>query len=168
MTTQQVNIKPNGTEEVSSLLILKTIFDIQINEVLTMAKESNNEGMPMETNAGFFMYALLLDVIALVQASIDNDFDSMRHYLPNVGALDLQPKEDDEHMQDDTLLDTLNALCPNNPDLAFFIWQKSMEMIEDDKSTGLRKLTYPQTQANTGPNRAQRRQTARKKKKKKK
>ena len=165
MTTQQVNIKPNGTEEVSSLLILKTIFEVQANEVLTMALEAESEGMPMETNAGFFMYALLLDVIALVQASIDNDFDAMRHYLPNVGALDLQPKEDDEHMQDDTLLDTFNALCPNNPGLAFFVWLTSLKMIEEAKSTGRRILAFPQTQANTGPNRAQRRQTARKKKK---
>ena len=99
MTTQQTNIKPNGTEEVSSLIMLKTILEVQADELLTMTNEANNEGMPMEVNAGFFMYALLLDVIALVQASIDNDFDAMRHYLPNVGALDLQPKEDDEHMQ---------------------------------------------------------------------
>ena len=165
MTTQQTNIKPNETEEVSSLIMLKTIFEIQADELLTMTNEANNEGMPMETNAGFFMYALLLDVIALVQASIDNDFDAMRRYLPNVGALDLQPKKDDEQMQDDTLLDTLNALCPNNPGLAFFVWLTSLKMIEEAKSTGRRILAFPQTQANTGPNRAQRRQTARKKKK---
>ena len=168
MTTQQVNIKPNGTKEVSSLLILKTIFDIQINEVLTMAKESHDEGVSMEANVGFFLHALLLDVIGLVQAAINNDFEAMRGNFTDVGALALRLREIDEQNGYDRLLDALNALCPNNPDLAFFIWQKSMEMIEDDKSTGLRKLTYPQTQANTGPNRAQRRQTARKKKKKKK
>ena len=168
MTTQQVNIKPNGTEEVSSLLLLKTIFEIRANEVLTMAKESNNEGMPTEANAGIYMHVLLLDVIDLLQAAINNDFEAMRGNFTDVGALALRLREIDEQNGYDRLLDALNALCPNNPDLAFFIWQKSMEMIEDDKSTGLRKLTYPQTQANTGPNRAQRRQTARKKKKKKK
>ena len=165
MTTQQVNIKPNGTKEVSSLLILKTIFDIQANEVLAMAKESHDEGVPMEANVGVFMNALLLDVIGLVQAAINNDFDAMRRYLPNVGASDLQPKKDDEQIQDDTLLDTLNALCPNNPGLAFFVWLTSLKMIEEAKSTGHRILAFPQTQTNTGPNRAQRRQTARKKKK---
>jgi hypothetical protein len=168
MTTQQVNVKPNGTKEVSSLLILKTIFDIQANEVLAMAKESHNEGVPMEANVGIFMRALLLDVIGLVQAAINNDFDAMRGNFTDFPGFALHLRKIDEQNGYDKLLDALNALCPNNADLAFFIWQTSMEMIEDDQSTGLRKLTYPQTQANTGPNRAQRRQTARKKKKKKK
>ena len=164
MTTQQTNIKPNGTEEVSSLIMLKTILEVQADELLTMTNEANNEGMPMEVNAGFFMYALLLDVIALVQASIDNDFDVMRGYLPNVGASDLHLQKDDEQMPDDTLLDALNALCPNNPGLAFFVWQTSVKMIEEAKGTGRRIFAFPQTQVNTGQNRAQRRQTARKKK----
>jgi hypothetical protein len=168
MTNEQLNIKPNGTEEVSSLLILKTIFEIQANEVLTMAKESNNEGMPTEANAGIYMYVLLLDVIDLLQAAINNDFEAMRGNFTDVGALALRLREIDEQNGYDRLLDALNALCPDDPNLAFFVWQTSMEMIEDDKSTGLHKLTYPKTQANTGPNRAQRRQTARKKKKKKK
>ena len=168
MTTQQVNIKPNGTEEVSSLLILKTIFEVQANEVLTMALEAESEGMQMEANLGICMRALLLDVINLVQAAINSDFDAMRGDFTDVGPVVQHLRKIDEQIGHDRLLDALNALCPNNPDLAFFIWQTSMEMIEDDKSTGLRKLTYPKTQANTGPNRAQRRQTARKKKKKKK
>ena len=167
MTTQQVNIKPNGTEEVSSLLILKTIFDIQANELLAMAKESHNEGVSMEANVGFFLHALLLDVIGLVQAAINNDFDAMRGDFTDFGALALHLREIDEQNGHDRLLDALNALCPNDPDLAFFIWLTNMEMIENAKSTGLHIFPDPQTQANTGPNRAQRRQTARKKKKKK-
>jgi hypothetical protein len=166
MTNEQANIKPNGTEEVSSLLILKTIFEIQANEVLTMAKESNNEGMPTEANAGIYMHVLLLDVIDLLQAAINNDFEAMRGNFTDVGALALRLREIDEQMQHDKLLDTLNALCPNDPDLAFFIWLTNMEMIENAKGTGLHIFADPQTQANTGPNRAQRRQTARKKKKK--
>ena len=167
MTNEQVNIKPNGTEEVSSLLLLKTIFEIRANEVLTMAKESNNEGMPTEANAGIYMHVLLLDVIDLLQAAINNDFEAMRGNFTDVGALALRLREIDEQMQHDKLLDALNALCPNDPDLAFFIWLTNMEMIENAKSTGLHIFPDPQTQANTGPNRAQRRQTARKKKKKK-
>ena len=166
MTNEQVNIKPNGTEEVSSLLLLKTIFEIRANEVLTMAKESNNEGMPTEANAGIYMHVLLLDVIDLLQAAINNDFEAMRGNFTDVGALALRLREIDEQMQHDKLLDALNALCPNDPDLAFFIWLTNMEMIENAKSTGLHIFPDLQTQANTGPNRAQRRQTARKKKKK--
>ena len=165
MTNEQVNIKSNGTEEVSSLLLLKTIFEIRANEVLTMAKESNNEGMPTEANAGIYMHVLLLDVIDLLQAAINNDFEAMRGNFTDVGALALRLREIDEQMQHDKLLDALNALCPNDPDLAFFIWLTNMEMIENAKSTGLHIFPDPQTQANTGPNRAQRRQTARKKKK---
>lgn len=164
MTTQQTNIKPNGTEEVSSLLILKTIFEIQANEVLSMALEAESEGMPLEANIGIFMHALLLDVIDLVQASINNDFDALRSHFADVGELDLQPPKEDEQMEHDKLLEALTALCPDNPGLAFFVWLKSMDLIKDAKSTGLRLFSYPQTQANTGPNRAQRRQTARKKK----
>ena len=96
MTTQQVNIKPNGTEEVSSLLILKTIFDIQINEVLAMAKESHNEGVSMEANVGFFLHALLLDVIGLVQAAINNDFDAMRGNFTDFPGLALHLRKIDE------------------------------------------------------------------------
>jgi hypothetical protein len=165
MTTQQINIKPNGTEDVFKLIILKTIFETQLNEVLTMAKESHNEGMPWEANAGIYMHTLLRDVIGLVQAAINNDFDAMGGSFTDFPGLALHLRKIDEQIGHDRLLDALNALCPTNPDLAFFVWLTSMEMIEDDKSTGLRKLTYPQTQANTGPNRAQRRQTARKKKK---
>ena len=167
MTTQQVNIKPNGTKEVSSLLILKTIFEVQANEVLATALEAESEGMQMEASLGICMRALLLDVINLVQAAINNDFDAMRGNFTDVGPVVQHLRKIDEQIGHDRLLDALNALCPNNPDLAFDVWLTSMEMIEDDKITGLRKLTYPQTQANTGPNRAQRRQTARKKKKKK-
>jgi hypothetical protein len=166
MTTQQVNIKPNGTDEVTSLVILKTIFEIQANEVLTMAKESNNEGMPMESNVGVFMHVLLLDVIDLLQAAINNDFDALGSNFTDVGALALHLRKMDEQMQHDKLLNALNALCPNDPDLAFLIWLTSMEMIENAKSTGLHISADPQTQANMGPNRAQRRQTASKKKKK--
>ena len=164
MTNEQLNIKPNGTEEVSSLLILKTIFEIQANEVLTMAKESNNEGMPTEANAGIYMYVLLLDVIDLLQAAINNDFEAMRGNFTDVGPVVQHLRKIDEQIGHDRLLDALNALCPDDPNLAFFVWQTSMEMIEDGKNTGLRIFAYPQTQANTGPNRAQRRQTARKKK----
>ena len=165
MTTQQVNIKPNGTKEVSSLLILKTIFEVQANEVLATALEAESEGMQMEASLGICMRALLLDVINLVQAAINSDFDAMRGDFTDVGPVVQHLRKIDEQIGHDRLLDALNALCPNNPDLAFDVWLTSMEMIADDKSTGHRKLTYPQTQANTGPNRAQRRQTARKKKK---
>ena len=165
MTTQQVNIKPNGTKEVSSLLILKTIFEVQANEVLTMALEAESEGMQMEANLGICMRALLLDVINLVQAAINSDFDAMRGDFTDVGPVVQHLRKIDEQIGHDRLLDALNALCPTNPDLAFFVWLTSMEMIEDGKNTGLRIFAYPQTQSNTGPNRAQRRQTARKKKK---
>jgi hypothetical protein len=165
MTNEQVNIKPNGTEEVSSLLILKTIFEVQANEVLATALEAESEGMQMEASLGICMRALLLDVINLVQAAINNDFDAMRGNFTDVGPVVQHLRKIDEQIGHDRLLDALNALCPNDPDLAFFIWLTNMEMIENAKSTGLHIFPDPQTQANTGPNRAQRRQTARKKKK---
>ena len=164
MENQPVNIKPNGPEEIASMIMVKTILEIKADQLLTMSRNANNDGMPMCANIGFSLHALMVIVLNLVQASIDNDFDAMNNILADVGALELRLRDDDGQMHHDMLQEVLSALCPDNPGLARLVWLTSLKMIEDAKSGGLRLSAYPQTQGNTGPNRAQRRQTARKKK----
>ena len=164
MENQPVNIKPNGPEEITGLIMVKTILELQADELLTMARNAKNEGKPMGANIGSAMHSVLVDVLTLVQASINNDFEEMNNILADIGASDTQLRDDDEQTYHDILQEVLSALCPDNPGLARLVWLTSLKMIEDAKSGGLRLSAYPQTQGNTGPNRAQRRQTARKKK----
>ena len=164
MENQPVNIKPNGPEEITGLIMVKTILELQADELLTMARNAKNEGKPMGANIGSAMHSVLVDVLTLVQASINNDFDAMNDILDDVGAIKMQLQEDNEQTYHDMLQDILSALCPDNPGLARLVWLTSLKMIEDAKSGGLLLSAYPQTQSSTGPNRAQRRQAARKKK----
>ena len=164
MENQPVNIKPNGPEEITSMIMVKTILELKADQLLTMSRKANDDGMPMSAHIGFSLHAVLVDVLTLVQASIDNDFDEMNNILADVGAVEIQLREDDEQTYHDMLQEVLTALCPDNPGLARLVWLTSLKMIEDAKSGGLLLSAYPQTQSSTGPNRAQRRQAARKKK----
>jgi len=164
MENQPVNIKPSGPEEITSMIMVKTILELHADELLTMLSEAVSEGRQMGANIAFSMHKLLIDVLTLVQASIDNDFDEMNNILADVGALDTQLRDDDEQTYHDMLQEVLTALCPDNPGLARLVWLTSLKMIEDAKSGGLLLSAYPQTQVSTGPNRSQRRQAARKKK----
>ncbi len=164
MENQPVNIKPNGPEEITSMIMVKTILELHADELLTMLSEAVSEGRQMGANIAFSMHKLLIDVLTLVQASIDNDFDEMNNILADVGALDTQLRDDDEQTYHDMLQEVLTALCPDNPGLARLVWLTSLKMIEDAKSGGLLLSAYPQTQVSTGPNRSQRRQAARNKK----
>jgi hypothetical protein len=162
MENQPVNIKPNGPEEITSMIMVKTILELHADELLTMLSEAVSEGRQMGANIAFSMHKLLIDVLTLVQASIDNDFDEMNNILADVGAIEMQLREDDEQTYHDMLQEVLTALCPDNPGLARLVWLTSLKMIEDAKSGGLLLSAYPQTQVSTGPNRAQRRQASRK------
>ena len=164
MEHQLTNIKPNGPEEITSMIMVKSILEIKADQLLTMSRNANNDGMPMCANIGFSLHALMVIVLNLVQASIDNDFDAMNDILGDVGAIKMQLQEDNEQTYHDMLQDVLSALCPDNPGLARLVWLTSLKMIEDAKSGGLVLSAYPQTQVSTGPNRAQRRQATRKKK----
>lgn len=164
MEHQPTNIKPNGPEEITSMIMVKSILELQADQLLTMSMKANEEGRPMGANIGFSMHALMVIVLNLVQASIDNDFDAMNDILGDVGAIKMQLQEDNEQTYHDMLQDILSALCPDNPGLARLVWLTSLKMIEDAKSGGLLLSAYPQTQSSAGPNRAQRRQAARKKK----
>ena len=163
MENQPVNIKPNGPEEITSMIMVKTILELHADELLTMLSEAVSEGRQMGANIAFSKHKLLIDVLTLVQASINNDFDEMNNILADVGTLDRQLWDDDEQTNHDILQEVLSALCPDNPGLARLVWLTSLKMIEDAKSGGLLLSAYPQTQGNTGPNRAQRRQAVRKK-----
>ena len=164
MENQPVNIKPNGPEEIASMIMVKTILEIKADQLLTMSRNANNDGMPMCANIGFSLHALMVIVLNLVEASINNDFEEMNNILADIGASDTQLRDDDEQTYHDILQEVLSALCPDNPGLARLVWLTSLKMIEDAKSGGLLLSAYPQTQSSTGPNRAQRRQAARKKK----
>ena len=164
MENQPVNIKPNGPEEVASLFMVKTILELHADELLRRLSEAASEGRQMGANIAFSKYELLIDVLTLVEASINNDFEEMNNILADIGASDTQLRDDDEQTYHDILQEVLSALCPDNPGLARLVWLTSLKMIEDAKSGGLRLSAYPQTQSSTGPNRAQRRQAARKKK----
>lgn len=164
MEHQPTNIKPNGPEEITSMIMVKSILELQADQLLTMSMKANEEGRPMGANIGFSMHALMVIVLNLVQASIDNDFDAMNDILTDVDALEIQLRDDDHRTYHDHLQDVLTALCPDNPGLARLVWLTSLKMIEDAKSGGLLLSAYPQTQSSAGPNRAQRRQAARKKK----
>lgn len=164
MEHQPTNIKPNGPEEITSLIMVRTILELKADQLLTVSRKANNDGMPMCAHIGFSLHAVLVDVLTLVQASIDNDFDAMNDIWGDVGALDTQLRDDDEQTHHDMLQDIFSLLCPDNPGLARLVWLTSLKMIEDAKSGGLVLSAYPQTQVSTGPNRAQRRQASRKKK----
>jgi len=164
MEHQPTNNKTNGPEEITSMIMVKTILELQADDCLTMARTAKNEGRLMSASIGFSMHAVLVDVLTLVQASIDNDFDAMNNIFSNVGASELPLRDDEEQTYQGVLQEMISALCPDNPGLARLVWLTSLKMIEDAKSGGLILSAYPQTQSSAGPNRAQRRQASRKKK----
>ena len=164
MEYQPANIKSNGPEEITNMIMVKTILEIKADQLAAMIREAFNDGKMTCVNVGFSLHALMVIVLNLVQASIDNDSDAMNDILGDVGAIKMLLPEDNEQRYHDMLQDVLSALCPDNPGLARLVWLTSLKMIEDAKSGGLLLSAYPQIQGNTGPNRAQRRQAARKKK----
>ena len=42
MTTQPANMKPNGPDEVTSLVIVKTIMEHRLDDLLEMANQADN------------------------------------------------------------------------------------------------------------------------------
>ena len=73
MTTQPANMKPNGPGEVTSLVIVKTIMEHRLDDLLEMANQADNEGRPMAGEMSYFAHEQLKEAVALVQAAIDND-----------------------------------------------------------------------------------------------
>ena len=164
MTTQPENIKPNGPDEITSLIMVKTILEHWVDELQERRWKLHNAGMPMATSLKYSELYAINRALALVQAYLVNDLEGMGEYrYSDPEDIEIH-QEDEKPLLEDRLQDAISALCPNSPGLAFIVWQTSVKMIEEAKSTGRRIFAFPQTQANTGPNRAQRRQTVRKKK----
>jgi hypothetical protein len=143
MEHQPTNIKPNGPEEIASLVMVKTILELQGDELLKMARTARNEGRAIVANIGYSLHALIVDVLILVQASIDNDFDAMNNILANVGELEIRLQDGSEQFHHDMLQEVLNALCSDNSNLARYLWLISLKMIKDARSGGLDLSAFP-------------------------
>jgi len=164
MENQQKNIKPNGPDEITSLIMVKTILEHWVDELQERRWKLHNAGMPMWTRLKYSETYAINRALALVQAYLDNDLEGMGEYrYSDPENIEIHP-EDEKPLLEDRLQDAISALCPDNPGLARLVWLTSLKMIEDAKSGGLVLSAYPQTQVSTGPNRAQRRQASRKKK----
>ena len=143
MTTQPANMKPNGPDEITSLVIVKTILEHRLDDLLEMANQADNEGRPMAAEISYFAHEQLREAASLVQASIDNDFDAMNNAFTEVTEVDDNLRKDESILLHDKLQDALSALCPDNPSLARLVFLTSVKMIEDAKSGGLRLSAYP-------------------------
>ena len=143
MTTQPANMKPNGPDEVTSLVIVKTIMEHRLDDLLEMANQADNEGRPMAGEMSYFAHEQLKEAVALVQAAIDNDFDTMNNAFTEVTEVDDNFRKDESILLHDKLQEALSALCPDNPSVARIVFLTSVKMIEDAKSGGLRLSAYP-------------------------
>ena len=143
MTTQAANMKPNGPDEVTSLVIVKTIMEHRLDDLLEMANQADNEGRPMAGEMSYFAHEQLKEAVALVQAAIDNDFDAMSNAFTEVTEVDDNLRKDESILLHDKLQEALSALCPDNPSVARIVFLTSVKMIEDAKSGGLRLSAYP-------------------------
>ena len=143
MTTQPANMKPNGPDEVTSLVIVKTIMEHRLDDLLEMANQADNEGRPMAGEMSYFAHEQLKEAVALVQAAIDNDFDAMSNAFTEVTEVDDNLRKDESILLHDKLQEALSALCPDNPSVARIVFLTSVKMIEDAKSGGLRLSAYP-------------------------
>ena len=164
MENQQENIKPNGPDEITSLIMVKTILEHWVDELQERRWKLHNAGMPMRTMLKYSELYAINRALALVQAYLVNDLEGMGEYRYSDPENIEIHQEVEKPLLEDQLQDILSALCPDNPGLARLVWLTSLKMIEDAKSGGLVLSAYPQTQVSTGPNRAQRRQALRKKK----
>ena len=164
MENQQENIKPNGPDEITSLIMVKTILEHWVDELQERRWKLHNAGMPMRTMLKYSELYAINRALALVQAYLVNDLEGMGEYRYSDPENIEIHQEDEKPLLEDQLQDAISALCPDNPGLARLVWLTSLQMIEDAKSGGLLLSAYPQTQSSAGPNRAQRRQAARKKK----
>lgn len=140
MTTQPANMKPNGPGEVTSLVIVKTIMEHRLDDLLEMANQADNEGRPMAGEMSYFAHEQLKEAVALVQAAIHNDFEAMNNAFTEV---DDNLRKDESILLHDKLQEALSALCPDNPSVARIVFLTSLKMIEDAKSGGLRLSAYP-------------------------
>ena len=138
MTTQLENIKPNGPDEITSLVIAITILEHRLDDLLEMANQAENEGRPMAAAMGYFAYRQLKEAASLVQASIDNDFDTMNNALTKVTEVDYNLRRAESNLLHGKLQDVLSALCPDNPSLARIVFLASIRMIEDARRGVLR------------------------------
>ena len=143
MTTQPANMKPNGPDEVTSLVIVKTIMEHRLDDLLEMADLAGNEDRPMAAEMSYFAHEQLKEAVALVQAAIDNDFDAMSNAFTEVTEVDDNLRKDESILLHDKLQEALSALCPDNPAVARIVFLTSVKMIEDAKSGGLRLSAYP-------------------------
>ena len=164
MNTQPENIKPNGPDEITSLIMVKTILEHWVDELQERRWKLHNAGMPMRTMLKYSELYAINRALALVQAYLVNDLEGMGEYRYSDPENIEIHQEEEKPLLEDRLQDVFTALCPDNPGLARLVWLTSLKMIEDAKSGGLLLSAYPQTQSSAGPNRAQRRQAARKKK----
>lgn len=138
MTTQPENIKPNGPDEITSLFIMKTMIEHHLDDLHTMANEALNDGRPMSARVGFINHQLLRRVADLVQASIDNDFDSLNDGFGSVCLLSAYLEHDEQVMHEEQLHDAIALMCQDNPALTHMIFLKCMKMFEEAQSGGLR------------------------------
>lgn len=138
MTTQPENIKPNGPDEITSLVIMKTMIEHHLDDLRRVANEAFIAGRPMFARVGFLTHQLLSRMVDLVQASIDNDFDSMNDVFVDVDLLSASLECDEQAMCEEQLHDALAFMCQDNPALTHMIFLKCMKMFEDAQSGGLR------------------------------
>ena len=143
MTTQPANMKPNGPDEVTSLVIVKNIMEHRLDDLLEMANQADNEGRPMAGEMSYFAHEQLKEAVALVQAAIDNDFEAMNNAFTEVTEVDDNLRKDESILLHDKLQEALSALCPDYPSVARIVFLTSLKMIEDAKSGGLRLSAYP-------------------------
>lgn len=143
MEHQPANIKPNGPEEIASLVMVMTILELRADELLTMARKAQNERRAIVATIGFSLHALLVDVLTLLQASINNDFDAINNILADVGELEIRLQDGSQQMHHDMLREVLNAVCSDNSNLARYLWLISLKMIQDARSGGLDLSAYP-------------------------
>ena len=143
MTTQPENIKPNGPDEITSLIMVKTILEHWVDELQERRWKLHNAGMPMATSLKYSELYAINRALALVQAYLVNDLEGMGEYrYSDPEDIEIH-QEDEKPLLEDRLQDAISALCPDNQKLARLVWLQTLKMIDDSKSGGLRLSAYP-------------------------
>ena len=138
MTNQQENIKPNGPDEITSLIMVKTILEHWVDELQERRWKLHNAGMPMWTKLKYSETYAINRALALVQAYLDNDLEGMGEYRYSDPENIEINQEDEKPLLEDRLQDAISALCPDNPSLARIVFLASIRMIEDARRGVLR------------------------------
>ena len=138
MTNQQENIKPNGPDEITSLIMVKTILEHWVDELQERRWKLHNAGMPMATSLKYSELYAINRALALVQAYLVNDLEGMGEYrYSDPEDIEIH-QEDEKPLLEDRLQDAISALCPDNPSLARIVFLASIRMIEDARRGVLR------------------------------